>query len=166
MLQPDCSESHVLQGCFRTLFQVSSPCRTVSYPRYICFLRIERARTYVDFRLIHTRCLDWLKTRGWRVTPHKWQRKVFRCMCKQNHCALARLHCGGAALWWNTWSPREGDIFGFAYTRTVFQGLIGWNPAGTALKTSGNMGWVHIPLCKEILEIFGCHKKQAVSQAF
>ena len=32
-----------------------------------------------------------------------------------------------------------------------------WNvaAAGTASKTPGNMGFVHIPVCKEILEIFG-----------
>ena len=59
-------------------------------------------------------------------------------------------------LWWYTRSPKGGDIFEFEYIQTFFSGSMWWNLAGTASKTPGNMGWVHIPLCKEI---FGMSQK-------
>ena len=71
----------------------------------------------------------------------------------------ALLYLGGAVFWRYTWSPREADNFEFAYIRTLFSGFMWWDPAATASKTPGNMGWVHIPLCKEILEIFWVKRK-------
>ena len=61
----------------------------------------------------------------------------------------------------DTWSPRGGGQFRVSISGHSFQGLCGWNPAGTASKPPGNMGWMHIPLRKEDLKIFGVSRKNA-----
>jgi hypothetical protein len=44
-------------------------------------------------------------------------------------------------------------------------GVYGLKGTDEAIKTPGNMGLVHTPLCKEILEILGVSQKTRVSRA-